>query len=66
MNKTNEMIEYSVTCHTEGCQNFDIPIILNAPAENVYFVCGPCCNEITDFCIYLEVTEQTEGATENA
>jgi hypothetical protein len=64
MNETNEMIDYNLTCHTEGCQNCDIPIILNAPAENVYFVCGPCCNEITDFYIHLEINEQAEEVTE--
>ena len=59
----NEIL-YGLTCHTEGCQNCDILITMNAPSENPYFVCGPCCNEITDFYIHLEINEQIEEVTE--
>ncbi|CAB5219663.1 hypothetical protein UFOVP221_111 [uncultured Caudovirales phage] len=48
MTKTNKMTEYRLTCHVDGCENCDVPIVLTAPTENVSFMCGPCCNEIMD------------------
>jgi hypothetical protein len=48
MNETNYFTDYSLTCHVEGCGNCDIPIPLNAPTENVSFMCGVCATEITD------------------
>jgi predicted RNA-binding Zn-ribbon protein involved in translation (DUF1610 family) len=41
-----------LTCKTEGCENFDIPIELETPAT--VFACGPCGNQITNF------TEKTQ------
>lgn len=36
----------NVTCHTENCENADIIIPFEDPAETV--ICGPCGQEITD------------------
>jgi ribosomal protein S27E len=36
----------NVTCHTENCENADIAIPFEDPADVV--VCGPCGQEITD------------------
>jgi hypothetical protein len=47
MTTTPTFIEATVTCHTENCENRDIPI----PVEMVIggtVICGPCANEITD------------------
>ncbi len=38
---------YTLTCHTEGCENKDIPIVLEIFADT-YCSCGPCGNQITD------------------
>ena len=35
-------VDYDVTCETAGCGNMMITITVRAPAENPYFVCGPC------------------------
>jgi hypothetical protein len=40
--------DFIVTCHTDGCQNEDIPITISADAENPKIVCGPCAHFITD------------------
>ena len=38
-----------VTCHTDGCENKDIPIYINVPNdENHRVVCGPCTLDISD------------------
>ncbi len=37
---------YTVTCHTEGCENNGIGIELRDPEPTV--ICGPCSQEITD------------------
>lgn len=34
-----------VTCHTQGCENVGIPIVV--PLEEIV-VCGPCSRRITD------------------
>jgi hypothetical protein len=52
------MIEYSVTCNTENCDNNGIAIQMFGVA-NMAFVCGPCANEITDVVIVnLETTQE--------
>ena len=48
MEETNQFMEYGLTCHVDGCENCDIRIPLNAPTENVTFMCGVCATEITD------------------
>ena len=40
--------DFIVTCHTDGCENSDIAIIIGADAENPIVVCGPCGQQITD------------------
>ena len=42
-------VEYRVTCHTSECENCDLTIQIEAPAENPYFMCGACMQQITDF-----------------
>jgi hypothetical protein len=37
----------SVTCHTEGCENQDIAIVVPL-VDGGNVVCGVCGNEITD------------------
>jgi predicted RNA-binding Zn-ribbon protein involved in translation (DUF1610 family) len=39
-------MKYVLTCQTEGCENFGIPIVLETDATA--FQCGPCGNPITD------------------
>lgn len=43
-----EMAEFNVTCHTTGCENSEIVILINAVADSPYIICGPCGNQITD------------------
>jgi hypothetical protein len=50
-----EFSEYNVTCHTVGCENAEITLLITAPTVEPYIVCGVCGIEITD------VVEQTEG-----
>ena len=38
-------IEITVTCHTTGCENADIPITLTT-VEGAQVVCGPCGAEL--------------------
>lgn len=40
--------EYTVTCLTDGCGNYQIPITLEAPIENPLFMCGVCAQPITE------------------
>lgn len=35
----------TVTCHTEGCRNFDIPITFRCVMT---VICGACGEQITD------------------
>jgi hypothetical protein len=41
------VITYTLTCHTEGCGNADIPISLDMP-EGCAAMCGVCGQPITD------------------
>lgn len=43
-----DYIDYTVICHTEGCENENIAIVVPAAAENPCVICGPCGNQITD------------------
>lgn len=42
------LIQYTVTCHTEGCDNEDVPITLKAAKTDPFIQCGPCGVQITD------------------
>ena len=42
------MAEFDVRCHSAGCENENITIRVNAPAELPYIVCGPCGIKIED------------------
>lgn len=44
-----QFTEYVVTCETNGCENGQIPIPVQAPVENPYFICGVCTMQITNF-----------------
>lgn len=45
----NEQIfNFDVTCHTEGCENENIVIDIQTPEEQPIVICGPCGIEITD------------------
>ena len=44
---------FTVTCHTDECENGEIGIEIIDPFENV--ICGACGVEITD---KVEVTEE--------
>ncbi len=46
-NGSTELINYTVTCHTEGCENADIPIVLSMP-EGCAVMCGVCAQTISD------------------
>lgn len=39
---------YVVTCRVESCENGNIAIPIEAPAENPFFICGVCTQQITD------------------
>jgi hypothetical protein len=49
-----EFSEYNVTCHTVGCENAEITILISAPTESPYIVCGVCGIEITDVVLATE------------
>ncbi len=42
-----EMLPHLLTCHTEGCDNADIPILVDMPVGGGA-ACGPCGQVITD------------------
>ena len=50
-----DYIEYTATCHTEGCENENIGIVVPAAAENPCVICGPCEVQITDLVPVVEV-----------
>jgi hypothetical protein len=43
-----EYVDRVVTCHTEGCVNVDVAIILTVPDDVGGIVCGPCGQTIVD------------------
>ena len=49
-----EFSEYEVTCHTVGCENAEITLLITAPTESPYIVCGVCGIEITDVVLATE------------
>jgi hypothetical protein len=49
-----EFSEYNVTCHTVGCENAEITLLITAPTESPYIVCGVCSIEITDVVLATE------------
>jgi hypothetical protein len=44
----SEYQEMTVTCHTAGCPNDGIGIVVQAILPDCFCVCGGCGNEITD------------------
>lgn len=50
-----EYIDYTATCHTEGCENENIAIVVPAAATDPNVICGPCGNQITDLVPVVEV-----------
>jgi hypothetical protein len=44
----SEYLEMTVTCHTPGCPNENIGIVVQAILPDCFCVCGGCGNEITD------------------
>ncbi|QDH93437.1 hypothetical protein PBI_ARROYO_20 [Microbacterium phage Arroyo] len=49
-------VAWNVTCHTDGCENAGIPILILATQDPPLVVCGPCGAQITD------LQTSTEGA----
>lgn len=43
-----EFAEFIAICHTENCENCDIPINVIAVKNDPYVVCGVCEQQITD------------------
>lgn len=43
-----EMAMFSATCKTDGCENANIPIEIQAVKEEPFIVCGPCGQRIED------------------
>jgi hypothetical protein len=43
-----EISEFNVVCHTGGCENKDITILINAVKDNPVVICGPCDTIIED------------------
>jgi len=37
---------HGITCHTRGCENENITIVLSRPSPVV--ICGPCGQQVTD------------------
>lgn len=37
-----KMVDLTVTCTTEGCENSGIPLNLLVPEDNKLVICGPC------------------------
>ena len=50
-------IAYLVTCETAGCGNGMIPIPVQAPEINPYFICGVCNQQITNYSIIDNTNE---------
>lgn len=43
------LVQVVATCHTEDCQNADVPIQVQVvEGPDPYVVCGPCGQRITD------------------
>ena len=51
----SEYQEMTVTCHTEGCPNEGINIVVQAVLPDCFCICGGCNQEITD----KEPTDET-------
>ena len=43
----DEFVTVTLTCHTPGCENADIPVTMDCPVGSLK-ICGPCGQEITD------------------
>jgi hypothetical protein len=43
-----EMAMFSATCKTDGCENVNIPIDIQAIKEDPFIICGPCGQRIED------------------
>lgn len=42
------MYKFEVVCHTNGCENGELAIVIDTPDEVPVVMCGPCGQEITD------------------
>lgn len=40
--------EFIVTCHTDGCENAEIPIQVSVDISGMLVYCGPCAVKIED------------------
>lgn len=40
--------QFNVTCHTEGCENSEITILITTLKDNPHVTCGPCGVQIQD------------------
>lgn len=49
-----QLFNFDVTCHTEGCENENITIEISTPESEPIILCGPCCIEITDIVPILD------------
>ena len=43
-----EMAMFSATCKTNGCENVNIPIEIEATKQSPFIICGPCGQRIED------------------
>lgn len=42
------MLEFTVICHTENCENAEIPIVIGTDEADPIVICGVCSVQITD------------------
>lgn len=42
------MLEFTVTCHTEKCDNAEISIVIESEDTEPIVICGVCSQAITD------------------
>ena len=42
------MNKFNVVCHTDGCENKDIVILVDADGDEPTVICGVCSQPITD------------------
>ncbi len=55
----NDLIEADVVCHTDFCMNSEITIRVLVDSVDLYVICGPCGNTITDIqTLNLETTQE--------
>lgn len=47
MEEMPPLLPHLLTCHTDGCINQDVPILVDMPLGS-QTICGPCALPITD------------------